>query len=95
MMKKPRLTLVWTSHLRDQEAASKFREIVLSELTGNLVIDRLRELVLQRLEVIDTEIKSDDQFDKPSWGYWRANADGKRTALIDILLLLEKPHYDG
>ncbi len=43
----------------------------------------------QKVESYETEIRTDAQFDKPSWGYWRANIDGKRTALLELLELME------
>ncbi len=90
-MSKSSLPLVWTAHLKGEEAKKRFKEVVMSDLLSSTVIDRLRVLISQKIDVVVQDVASDEQFDKPAWAYWRAFADGKVTAYLELLKLLERP----
>ena len=94
-MSKSKLPMVWITHLKDDEIKKRFKEVVMSDLLSSTVIDRLRSLLLQKVEVVENEIASTAQFDKPAWAYWRAYADGKVTAYVELMKLLERPMTNG
>ena len=66
-MSKSNLPLVWTAHLREEETKKKFKEVVMSDLLSSTVIERLRTLVSQKIEVVSSQLASDEQFDKAAW----------------------------
>jgi len=82
----------WISHLRKKESRESFTKAVINALGSDLVIDRLRKIIKHKLEAVDQETTSDKQFFTESWAFWRANADGKKTAYQEVLKLLETPN---
>ena len=85
------LPIVWLSHIRKKESRDSFAKTVTNALHSDTVIARLRQLVQQKIEVVDQDTTSDKQFDTHAWAYWRANVDGKMTAYREVLKLLETP----
>ena len=85
------LPIVWLSHIRNKESRDSFAKTVLNALHSDTVIARLRQLVEQKIEVVDQDTTSDKQFEVPAWAFWRANVDGKMTAYREVLKLLETP----
>ncbi len=92
---KSNLPLVWTAHLREEEAKKRFKEAVISDLLSSTVIDRVRTLLVDKVGVVENEIALPEQFNKPAWAYWRAYADGKVTSYLEILKLIERPMTNG
>lgn len=82
-MRNPRLKTVWTQDLPPGER-EEFSKIVLN---SNLVLDKLRKIVYNR--VISGEKVSVADYDNPSWSHKQAHINGQNSALREILDILD------
>lgn len=68
----------WTEHLRDSKDKDEFRKQVLS---AKPVLERLRDLIDERILMIDTTEMDPEQFMNPSWPFLQAYNNGYRSIL--------------
>lgn len=57
------LPIVWTTHLRDQQTKATFERAVRA---SGIALDRLRDILGQRLEALERELFSDEFLEKPN-----------------------------
>lgn len=79
----------WTSHLKTNEDKYDFGKIVKSQLNG-IVFERLRQIVLEKIESYDKPIKQEQDYDSASWAYKQAHRNGATSALNEILNMIAK-----
>ena len=75
-----KLATMWTSHLKTKKEQENFREYVLG---ANSLWDRLETILREKLP----KIKEED-YDRASWAYYRADQDGYERALREVLAIL-------
>ena len=71
---------MWTSHLKTKKEQESFREYVLG---ANSLWDRLETILREKLPK-----SKEEDYDKASWAYYRANQDGYERALREVLAIL-------
>ena len=76
---------VWKKGL-EKDAAE---EIELAFNSGGVLRQRLREILLERIEVADRRSVSEEGYDCPNWAYKQADTSGYKRALFEIISLIE------
>lgn len=86
MPDKPRLPVVWTSHLRSEEKRKEFENVVRN---STYVLSRLRNILEYRLEEINSVELADDFYEKPNIAERQIFLNARRRELSEILRLLD------
>ena len=84
-MADKKLLTVWTSHLRDEQSKKDFENSVRSAVTP---LRRLREILLERLALVEGEEVSDGFWEDPNIQERLIRNLGRKKELTDILRLL-------
>ncbi len=75
----------WTKHLKTEEEQKKFESSLRS---SRFVLERLEEILRERLDNVEaTELKI-DEYDNASWSSKQAHRNGQRSELKQILRLI-------
>ena len=86
-MNKLGINSEWVRKIKDSDD----QQIFINSLLCNPVIDRLRDILSQKLE--DRSVFKEVDYSNPSWAYTSADRNGYTRAIREILKLLEtKPH---
>ena len=81
-----KLNLVWTKHIKDVEERTRFE----SNLRNNtLLLGRLRDILQDKLDSLDKEEVSSEDYDSPSWAFKQANRLGRKAEIKSLMDLLE------
>jgi hypothetical protein len=75
----------WTKHLKDPDEKARFENSVRSAKT---VLERLQELVQERLEAVEVSELSIKDFDKPNWAEKQAFKNGFKSFANVVLKLI-------
>ncbi len=79
----------WTKHLKTEEEQKKFEASLRS---SRFVLERLEEILRERLDNVEaTELKI-DEYDNASWSSKQAHRNGQRSELKQVLRLI---HLDS
>lgn len=81
---KQRLSVRWTSHIKDPEEKKNFEQFVYASRD---VLERLAALI-KKMEVEDRP-ESIDDYNQPNWPYRQADHVGFKRAVKKILDLVE------
>lgn len=78
-------SVVWTKHLKTEQERKDFNDVL-----GNssLVLNRLRDILMEEIEVLDRQEGTIDDFKDPAWTHKQAFRNGDRARLRKILDLL-------
>lgn len=78
-----KVSVLWTKHLRDPEAAAKLTQFILS---SGPVLDVLVSLLETKMK--NNEVFKKEDYKDPSWAYACADRNGYRRALEETINLL-------
>ena len=85
-MASNKLSTLWVKHLKDPEEIDKLNKAIL----GSVVIrNRLTQIIKEKLESIDNTECSVSDYDSPSWSHKQAHRNGQKTALNEVLKLID------
>lgn len=75
----------WTKHLKDEAEKVKFEKYVRG---SRLLLDRLKDIIQEDVDKLDTQEGSFKDFDIPNWEFKQAFRNGQRSTLKNIQRLL-------
>lgn len=75
----------WTKHLKTEEEQKKFESSLRS---SRFVLERLEEILKERLDNIEGYELSVNEYDNASWSSKQAHRNGQRSELKNILRLI-------
>ena len=76
------MNTLWTQHLPSEEVEN-FKKYVLSE-TNNKALIRIRDVCRQKRLNLESETRTNTQYEHPNWGYMQAHTNGMRQAYKTI-----------
>lgn len=78
--------LEWTSHLKDPKEKSEFEKEV---LRAKDVLDRLKQIILNKENTLDRIETSIQVYDTPNWDVRQAHKNGNRETLMFFRKLVD------
>ena len=84
--KEDQLYSKWTSHILDEEEKVKFEKTVRASAP---VLERLKQIVEEDLEGLDSSEINSKIYDLPNWDYRQAHRNGNRQAYLTLIKLLD------
>lgn len=76
-----RLSTEWTKHLKDPESKANFELLVRNSVQ---VLSRLRDMIKEKEDNLNTSDMRSADYDSPSWAYKQADRIGRRSSLNEI-----------
>ena len=83
--RRSKISVDWVRHLTSEAERKEFTDTVLHD---TLVLGRLRTILEDRIQSMETQEHSLSSYDLPSWGYKQAHLNGRKAELTAILKLL-------
>lgn len=81
-----KLSLKWTSHLKDQKKKAEFEKTIIASVTMR---ERLLQILDEEEKQIDSSMCSTKGFENASWAYHQAYALGEKSRIKKLRDLLE------
>lgn len=78
-------SLIWTKHLRNDKDRQDFNTILEN---SSLVLNRLKDILMEEIEVLDRQEGTIDDFKDPAWTHKQAFRNGDRARLRKVLDLI-------
>lgn len=78
-------SVVWTKHLRDDKERKDFITVLEN---SSLVLNRLKDILMEEIEVLDRQEGTIDDFKDPAWTHKQAFRNGDRARLRKLLDLI-------
>jgi len=75
----------WTKHLKDPQEIAKFERQLENAYS---VLERQTEILKESLDQLENVETNLSEYDSPSWSYKQAHRNGQRSALKNILRLI-------
>jgi hypothetical protein len=80
----------WTQGLSEQQEQEVRKEYAQSPVLR----ERLKALIDAKINVSESAAQAKVNYDKPSWAYFQADANGYKRALNEIILLISTKSVD-
>lgn len=80
----------WTHGLTEQQGQEVRKEYAQSPVLR----ERLNTLIRNKIDVSDSNAQSKVNYEKPSWAYYQADANGYKRALNEIISLISTKSVD-
>ncbi len=74
----------WIRNLPESERA----EFEKALRNNGFILNRLIDILYERLGSVDRAEINREQYESPSWAYWQAHQNGRREGLTEVLSLL-------
>jgi len=79
------LSTEWSKHLKTQAERKEFERSVMG---ASHVLERLAQLIDEKMEGLDRAELSPSSYDNPSWAYKQSHMNGHRNGLTEVKKLL-------
>jgi len=76
-----KLPMVWTQHLKDEEAKENFRQVLVN---NGLVLDRFLDILKNMEDDISQKEIKEEHFEKPEFAVRQAYYLGRKAALKNV-----------